>query len=183
MTFFTLEEILSSILSAALFGAVFAVILVVLAVVFKELQLILSLPWQVFSYQGSIKSKPTVRVLLPKSGKFSSFLDGAAVFVKILLFTVGFILLSYHSLDGSVRIYMLIISLAAYFSVKMLLEMSIFILFDRLFTWLWHRLIIILRIVTLPISRLIFFIWKYLHSKIFKKYSNVQPDSLDKRTN
>ena len=120
MTFST-EEIFSSVIFALAYGAIFAIILSFVVVLKESLVAILDMLKTTLSYEKifPLPSFSGVKI----SYKSSAFISVIAVF----LFAVGFSLLSYMSLDGQLRLYMLILSFASLYLSKI----AIFDIFSR----------------------------------------------------
>ena len=121
MTFYTLYEILASTLHAAIYGASFALLIVFANVILKEFARLIAVPREIFCYSGKIFERPNPTFKLKRGGKARRISKGIFVFLSVFLFTLGFILLSYYSLDGSIRLYMLAISISVMLFAKPLL--------------------------------------------------------------
>ena len=105
MIYFTAYEIIRSVLSALLYGLLFAFF-----VCFVELCLGVSRNGVKSLFNSLVLGKIIKRNnLLGEEKKTGAFLT----FLFIILFSLGFILLSYLVLDGAIRFYTLIISTAA----------------------------------------------------------------------
>ncbi len=158
MIWFSGIEIFLSLSSSVIYGAVFA-----LFVCFF------------FLLSTLIKNgkKAFVSALDPKSRRIRSKqlevylkkeLSATGKFFLILLYTLGYVLLSYYSLDGCVRIYTLLFSLLSLFVFKLLLSDSVL----RLILLLFNRLIVILA--------LILSIFAYPFKKLYIKKYNITHD-------
>ena len=111
MTFST-EEVFSSVIFALAYGAIFAIILSFIVVVKESLTVMLDMLKTTCGYE---KIFPLPRFKGVKiSYKSSAFISVIAVF----LFAIGFSLLSYMSLDGQLRLYVLILSFASFYVSK-----------------------------------------------------------------
>ena len=118
MIVFTSEEIIYSVICAIVFGILFSAVIFVFQNFFNIICIILS---SLLRTDKKIKEKlnnTVIRkisdwlIIIKRIGKalFSNFKTVLTVF----LFTIGFILLSYYTLDGVVRLYQLIIAFFAY---------------------------------------------------------------------
>ncbi len=109
---FTMKEILASVIYALSYGCLFALSEVTVGGVARLVSVI-----KAFLRNRLHKSKKTIekKVSVKKT-------TGIVLPVKIFLFGIGFILLSYFALDGEVRLYMLAISSAAAFLPKSVLS-------------------------------------------------------------
>ena len=85
------------------------------------------------------------------------------VFISILFFGIGFILLSYLALDGEIRLYMLIVSSALFY----LLNLTFFDIFRKIVFLIFDCFIVALSI---PIRLFIYLLKKLFH--LFIKFSN-----------
>ena len=105
---FTMKEILASVIYALSYGCLFALSEVTVGGVARLVGVI-----KAFLRNRLHKSKKTIekKVSVKKT-------TGMLLPVKIFLFGIGFILLSYFALDGEVRLYMLAISSATAFLPK-----------------------------------------------------------------
>lgn len=119
---FTLAEIFESVLSALIYGGAFEVLCRILSIFSFALWAVVEAP--IFSLREAIvkrRRKPTPSL-------FKSFLTLARelfcsiiLIFKVTLFTLGFILLSYYSLDGELRLYMLILAFISRYLVSLLI--------------------------------------------------------------
>lgn len=162
MTFYSLYEILASTLHAAIYGLAFALFTVLANATSKELARLIALPREIFCYNGKILEMPNLSFVFKSNGKTQRISKGIFVFLSVFLFTLGFVLLSYYSLDGSIRLYMLAISIIVMICSKPFLYKSIFILIDKLFKSFLVIFVITLRILTIPIVKFLIFIKKII---------------------
>ncbi len=148
MITFTYKEIADSILYAILYGVSFAVFysaLVLVRSIFYSLPDIVKktvkfdkiFPLPNFSHVG----KST------KTGKILSF-------ISPLLFCLGFCVLSYISLDGIIRIYMLILSSASFYLAKIAFYEFFIRIFLLIFRLVLQSFTIIARCLILPIRQI-----------------------------
>ena len=152
MISFSINEILVSIGYAAGYGvaysAIFSLCLLIRALIFS-LSNILS---DIFRFE-KIFPLPSFKkhIKLSERGAIFSFLS-------VIIFALGFILISYFALDGVVRVYMLFFAFAAFYLSK-------FVLFDflnKIFVWFFDKLLMLLclflRISFAPIRSLFKFV-------------------------
>ena len=150
---FTSREILLSVLFSAIYGVVFSVIYQLLITLFHVLK---STPDLIINILKSSKILPAPDVkCLVKDQK----VGGGFAFFSVILYFLGFLLLSYLSLDGQLRLYMLVISSASLYISNLtfcvfLKELALFLL--NLIVLLLST---VLRLVILPAKRLISFIY------------------------
>lgn len=148
MITFTYKEIADSILYAILYGVSYAVFysaLVLVRSIFYSLPDIVKktvkfdkiFPLPDFSQVG----KST------KTGKILSF-------ISPLLFCLGFCVLSYISLDGIIRIYMLILSSASFYLAKIAFYEFFIRIFLLIFRLVLQSFTIIARCLILPIRQI-----------------------------
>ncbi len=151
MTFFTTLETVSSVFSAAIFGAIFAFFDTILKILSVELNHIKKIKEHLFSNKRLFEIPKRSNAL--KDGKIekSKIFGEVATFLKILLFTLGFILLSYYALDGAVRIYLLLFAVGFFLLFKYASDVSLFRLADSFFVFIYGILIIFLRLISRPI--------------------------------
>lgn len=110
MIFNDINTILHSIFFATIYGVLFAITSTIVSIMISLLSKLPEIIREVFVYDG-LFSNP--KFLLSKNTP-TSF----STFASVLCFTLGFIILSYYSLDGEIRIYMFIISTASYYLAR-----------------------------------------------------------------
>ncbi len=124
MISFTLNEIIASIFSAFIYGAIFSIFITMLQIllfVLKDIVLIIPSSFKgLFIKHNSLDNG---KLNFESSGKrykkfkmnFLKILSNVFSYIRvsfiIFAFTSGYILLSYYSLDGELRLYMLFISI------------------------------------------------------------------------
>lgn len=109
---FSLKEILSSVLFAIAFGSGYSVLyLLLLSLRILPLEI-----GRVFlKIRGSDSILPPPKVIIKIKEEFTGRIF---LFASVILFSVCFLLLSYVSLDGQIRLYMLIFYSASFFLSK-----------------------------------------------------------------
>ena len=162
MMSFSLDEILVSIVSAFVYGLIFA-FCISLALIIKSL--IKGLPCIIREMLFYEKLLPLPQPMRPtgdeKNGPF--LLCGS-----IFLFALGFSLLSYFSLDGEIRLYMLIISFASFYLSNFVFFKTfnkIALLFIRV---ILNVLAFAIRVIILPIKAIFGFFKKKSLTKDLK---------------
>lgn len=145
MIYFTAEELLRSVLHSIIYGAIYVVLMLVCSLLIYNLGVILSAPRSFVHYQ-KITELPSANAF----GCDTRVLGAASAFLKVLIFSLGYILLSYYSLDGMLRIYTLIISVLSALATDRLVCRPLSRLLKRVSSLALGALIILLRIVLLP---------------------------------
>ena len=141
---YTSSELLLSVLHAMIYGAIFSVIYQLALLIYG-----LSLRGALVVYDKFF-SLPRLR------GKLSlTDFGGIFAFFSLLGYFIGFLLLSYYSLDGQLRLYMLAVSSATFYcfnlSFCVILRNIIIFLLDLILAFLTLGV----RIILLPIRILI----------------------------
>ena len=146
---FDLKITLTSILFAVIFGVLYAVLYSVVYLLKSTFGCIPSIIRDIVSFD---KILPLPRFeYLSTEGRLGGFLTS----LLIILFGLGFSILSYISLDGQIRIYMLFFSFASFYLSKKVF-FNIFIRFFFLLLSCFLILFsIILRVIILPIKMII----------------------------
>lgn len=157
MIYFSFREILLSVGYAALYGVITALIFVSFLSLKGLLSDLRAYSREIISYErvfSSIKAKRS-------EGEVE--LSAAATFFAIIFFFLGFILLSYHALDGEIRIYMLIVVFASFYLSKIAFLSVFQKVIIRFFRFVLYVLIVILRLVIMP--------FRSFYPKIKEKFS------------
>lgn len=156
---FTIREILGSVISATIFGAGFSFLIFLF---YLSLEIIKGTAGVLLLTAKNIFYDVLGRNITKniKGGRYFRWIRGmlreAAVFSKIVLFSLGFIMLSYYALDGEIRLYMLVVSSA------------VALFFGKLFTVLKDRVNRALNYITSIISKCFCFLLKILFLPIKK---------------
>ena len=146
---FTREEILFSMLYAAVFGGGFAAFISCFNVISSAMATLPLIIKEIFVFE-KIFSPPRFSEVDVKTKKGVIF-----TIFSILLFALGFSVLSYISLDGQIRIYMLILSSAVFYLSKITFLDIFARLILAVFKWILSLLSIVLRVLVYP---LVFFV-------------------------
>ena len=148
MISFSHQEILVSLAYAVAYGVTFSALLALVKLI---LRIALALPGFLYDTLSFTKILPREdfkgRINLMENGKVFDFLG-------VIIFTLGFILISYLSLDGEIRIYMLLSAFAAVY-LSNLVFYGIFIRFFLfLFDIIFGLLCIAIRLIIYPFMKL-----------------------------
>lgn len=144
MIAFTTGEILLSVIYALIFGAGFAVLT---SAVDMLLGVALTLPTfarEVFCFDRIL---PPPKLSQAGTGRKKGALY---IFLCVILFAIGFSLLSYVSLDGQIRIYMLALAFASFYLSKSVFCDFLTKLFLSLFKLILSGLTVVLRLIISP---------------------------------
>ncbi len=158
MMHFTSGEILISLLYAVVFGIGFFVFYTSACIFKYELVRLIGVLPSTFRYD-KILEKPT-----KIQGRCEKQQGVIFAFMSVIIFAIGFILLSYYALDGCIRVYLLLFALSSFFIPKVLFYEKIALIFEWIFEALFYALIIVFRIAAWPFLRL----FLYLKSKELK---------------
>ncbi len=155
MIWFSGREIFLSLFYSAVYGVSFAFLVCILLLSSTLLNNIRKITISL------IKPRQGMVLKFDLNSKVDSNFSAAALFVLIIIFALGYIFLSYYTLDGGLRVYTLLISISSFFIFKILFSKSIFkiILFltNRIFIFCAEFLNIIiypLRIIFIGIAKL-----------------------------
>lgn len=147
MMSFTMAEILLSILYALIFGVGFSLFAVLMLIV-REIVLVFGRMMEMAVDFEKLLPLPTV-----KNMKINQAPGRLITVLWVIFFSLGFCLLSYLSLDGEIRLYMLILAFASFYLSKFVF----FNIFSRLFVFLFGLLFsflsIILRVIILLLRK------------------------------
>ncbi len=161
MIFHSAFSVFMSLCYAALYGLVFALLSLLFAVFIRIVPSFFRMASMSLSYDEGIFSAPR-EIFIEKGTKKSirAIAEINACF-KVIIFFMGFYLLSYGALDGEIRIYMLLTAVATYLTLKPL--------------FLGKPLSIFLKIISVPLSYFVVFlrIFLYIPTRVFKRVKNV----------
>ena len=148
MIYFTTDEIWQSLLISAFYGILFA----------TASGLFVSLKCTVFDVcdclkQITIYKKLTNKVVFKQNSLVYSK-SAAEIFLYIVAFFLGYVLTCYVSLDGVLRVYVLVIALISYFVFKKIFIDKIILIFRLIFRVLLSIFTIIIRIIAHPLRRI-----------------------------
>ncbi len=155
MIWFSADELLASIFSSLIYGGFFAFLVCFLSL----LSTLLSNGRLTLAKALMPKGKPIKPSALTTEARGG--ISSALIIILIVLFTVGYILLSYYALDGSVRVYTLVLSLASLFLTRFLVSSSL----SRIVLFLINRILSIMGLLLY----IILFPYRVIYCKILKK--------------
>ena len=150
MILFDYNDVLLSMLYALIFGFSFAFVYSIILLIKRALVSLPSIVKDVFFLQKSITAKSFDYLL-------NNVIPGRLLLAfSIVIYGIGFFLLSYVVLDGQIRIYMLIISFAAFYLSKFAFYDLIFKILIRLCIVFLKGLTIVIRWIFHPIKKCLF---------------------------
>ena len=148
---FTSFEILASIFSATIFGAFFAFLNLVLKILNLEIRHISKIGEHLFNSKN-IFSIPKRRALITaEPPKRHKYLSEISTFFKVIIFDVGFILLSYYALDGEIRAYLLFFSIGFFILFNSLFDKTLLKITDVFFVFIYGVFVVFLRLSLRPL--------------------------------
>ena len=147
---FTTFEIMLSVISASVFGAIFAFFDTILKILSLEFNHVKRIREHVLG-SGSFFSLPKrADFHKDKSKESYRYLGEISTFAKVIIFIVGFILLSYYSLDGAVRLYLLLFGIGFFILFRGISDKTLLRIVDAVFCFLYGIFVICLRLVCRP---------------------------------
>ena len=164
MIYFTAEEVFNSIIYAALYGGGFAVFYVLVTFLSEEFIMIKYILKSSGKYDNFFRIPESLKCGNTKA-EISDPLAAILKFSFILLYGVGFILLSYFSLDGTFRIYLLAITLISYWLVCFTLRVTLIKILSKI--------AFLLNITAVYIFRLLLYPFIKIHSLYVKNARNI----------
>ena len=151
MISFTAAEIFRSCAIAGGYGIFFAAIWYLFIALIRELGYIIAVPKYAIAYTGKLFKLPVHN----EEGQNGGRLRGEIrVATGIILFTLGYILCSYYSLDGSLRLYTAALSVGTFFISRPYLKSGIELLVKKAIFSLFFIPLLFLRILLYPIYRI-----------------------------
>ena len=150
MMHFTFSEILQSLFHSLIYGVIFYLIYKLISTVLTFFRTLPNIIYRILHFSKSQK----VTSLINCSEKQKCC--GTLVSVYFIIFTIGFLLLSYYSLDGIMRAYTLLISLSSFFLCKRLFDK----IFDSVFGFIFGAIFYCLGLILCPIRRFFSFIYR-----------------------
>ena len=149
MNYFSLREILYSLLYAIIYGAVSALIFCV----FRSARIIL---YDIRKSVGLlIKYDKIYQVRFTEDPGKSREMHPTELFLSIVFLFVVYILLSYHALDGVIRLYMLITFFASFYLSKIVISAFLDKIVGRIVRLIFSLFIVAFRFATFPACRLL----------------------------
>lgn len=154
MIAFEKSELLLSVLMAVAYGAGFSVLLCAVDIILGSISAIPRLFREVIVFD-SIMPPPRF-----KKDCFELRRGPIYIFLAFMLFAVGFCLLSYVSLDGEIRLYMLILSFASFYLSKIAFFDFLRRAFLRLYSLLLTVFAVVFRCLVFPLKMFVRFVKK-----------------------
>lgn len=159
MIYFSYGEILFSSLSALIYGVAFGMIYQIADKIPLMIRAMTWVPKDVLFYEGSINT--TRSRIKPDNIRKNKLAGNIRVLLLIYSFSIGYVLTSYYSSDGEIRLYVLALALSGV-KLSYLFKKSIERIL-KLFSFLRLLTVFVLRIPCFPIHILLRFIKsKYL---------------------
>ena len=144
MMYFTSGEIIFSVLASSALGISFSLLISLISLIIP--------PLRAFIWRTADSLRLPMKGLLRRRVYISEGeLSGAGIFITVISFTVLFILISYLTLDGEIRIYTLLITLFFAFITRYFLRKSLSLLLKKLFEYLILLYSLTLSLLVLPI--------------------------------
>lgn len=179
MISFTISEIILSVASATIYGTAFAFFIDFLSSCRAFFRYVLFLPVALFFYKGSIiKSDIRPRDLRESENdkkrpeKINKILSALYRTLVIFAFFLGFVLLTYLTLDGEIRFYMLAACLLSCALAKRTVVSLAFKVISRVVFCVYYALIICGRVAFFLPRTVAILLWRlflYVEGKIYKK--------------
>ena len=160
MMTFTGREILLSALYALIYGGGFSFVYQLLIILVRTVKAMPSLAVEILN-ADKIFPSPRVKNAINKGKEGALF-----AFFSVVLFFIGFQLLSYLALDGQLRIYMLALSSAAFYITNLAFYTFLRIICITLFDIIILLLSTAVRVLVLPVKKVASLIKRRKISKI-----------------
>lgn len=153
---FSMYELLLGALNSLIYGFCFSVISLFFDVIYKQSSKFIIHLSNAFKFKkGETGTRKPSKSIDNKNSSLVAFL-------KVISFSLGFLLLSYYSLDGEIRLYMLLLSL---FSLKTSNKFSLCFIepsLNKICTLVYRVLLLFFAAILFPVR----IIWKFM-SKMF----------------
>ena len=161
MNTFSIQETYCSILSAAVYGCFFSFFCTTCYLLIEYAKMLIFALKCSFIYDGSLFTR------LEKNDDNKKTRSGleTEIFaaIKTVIFFLGLLLVSYVSLDGDVRIYVVSVAVCAFYLSNKLLVRFFTRVLIFLFDKIMYALTVFLRIILLPFKLIFVFAYKKLH--------------------
>lgn len=165
MISYTFTEIFNSLLSALVFGSVFSLFCSICRLARLYFGMLLSALYGSVVYDGKLFSRPDLN-RFERRHRESRLISEISAFFSVVLFFWGIILISYLTLDGDVRIYLVIFAFLAFLISERLFSRFFIKILCFGFELILFSFTVILRIIILPFKIIFSFL-----SKIVRKNS------------
>lgn len=161
MMSFTMREILASVAFGCLFGFLFFMIFTAVNLLIYRSRVFFTFPLLLIQYDKILENP------IKNIGRNKIKANSTIFFLFVILFFLGFVLLSYYVLDGCIRIYLFLLSVCTFFISKALLYELLNSFLDRVIGAAFYLLVLCFRIFIFPFLRLSLVLYsKILESKI-----------------
>ena len=153
---FSMYELLLGAFNSLIYGFCFGVILLFFDVICKQSSKF------IIHLRNAFKFKKGETGTRKPSKSIDNKNSSLVAFLKVISFSLGFLLLSYYSLDGEIRLYMLLLSL---FSLKTSNKFSLCFIepaLNKICTLFYRVLLLFFTAILFPVR----IIWKFM-SKMF----------------
>ena len=149
MIYFTAEDVFCSILCAFIYGVGYALLLTFFEVIICE-------KCGLNQYINYILKYEKIRKIEHPDTTHSNYILQNRILLSfsIFLFFVGYLLLSYFTLDGALRIYVLITAISVTYFIRQTLGKHIIVITSKLIHAILYPLILSLRIVMILLHRI-----------------------------
>lgn len=162
MIYFEDFEVFSSVIHALIYGLLFALFYFSALATKKVIYITIPALKSIVIYK-----KPIYKTEIIKKSTDNDKDEGALfVFIFTLAFFLGFTLLSYYSLDGQFRIYMLLFSLASFLISNLASKKYLIPAFEFLLKRILALTVVFLRIIILPLRFLILRLIKCFKNRV-----------------
>ena len=150
MIYFEAEEIFLSVLHSFAYGFAFSLFTLLPRLLIYSSRFVFTLPKSLVCYQRITDAVKPREI----SGEYR-LAKAVTVFLGVVTFFVGYILLSYYSLDGAIRAYTLLICVFSAAVTEKLICPFLLRVLKRLASPICFAISVILRIIALPIKVLL----------------------------
>ena len=148
MMHFSMTEVLWSLIYALIFGGCFFLFYIAAVVLKSECKRITTLPRLIIKYD-KIFEKQAIN-----KSRTDCSLGAVTKASLVILYSLGFVLLSYYALDGCVRMYLLFLSITTFLFLKIVLEDIILRFIKSVFDSVFYLILILFRIAVFPFLRI-----------------------------
>lgn len=155
---FSASEIYLSVISATVYGAICGIFYIFIMLLFR--------------YGRTIVNSIAKASIVAPDDATESPVPEILAFLFTVAFGIGFILLSYYSLDGEIRVYMLILSLCSLLVFSLLLKRIFVPIADRIFSFIFNLIFKIINVFIWPFLTLGKAIIRKISKKRLKKQQN-----------
>lgn len=149
MIYFTAEDVFRSILCSIIYGICYAFLLTFFEVIICEKRGLNQYINSIFKYEKLSK------IERPDTTPSNYILQNRIILsFSIFLFFAGYLLLSYFTLDGALRMYVLIIAISLTYFIRQTLGKYIITITSKLIRTILYPVIVLLRIIMILLHRM-----------------------------